>query len=186
VCFRRPRRSAAGARFARLAVLSLALLLAPAAAAAEPAFHRDQTLLPKSLRTSSTQAVGHAASTGGTLARTFAGLAIVLAVVFATYWLLRTYARGKRGKGDGKIEVLATTPLAPNRSVHLLRVGDVLILVGSAEGGITRLKTYSPEESDLVQAQLDGGSDPLWPLSGGGAAARRGLVEELRRRTVRS
>lgn len=163
---------------------------APTALGATP-FKRDQTLLPKQLRSpSAPAAAAHATSTGSTIARTIAGLAIVLAVIFATYWLLRAYARGKRAKSDGKIEVLATTPLAENRAVHLLRVGDGLILVGSAEGGVTRLKCYSAEESDLVQAQLDGEADPLWQLGGGGSAGRprgtRAFVDELRRRTARS
>ena len=89
------------------------------------------------------------------------------------------------------IEVIATTPLTANRAVHLIRVGDELTLVGSAEGGVTCLRTYSPEESDLVQAQLDGEADPLWPLAGGGGGGdvpkgTRAFVDELRRRTARS
>ena len=162
--------------------------MAPAALGASSPFKRDETPLPKQLTSPSTvHSAAHAASTGGTIARTIAGLAIVIAVVFAIYWLLRAYARGKRGRGDGKMEVIATTPLAPNRAVHLLRVGDGLILVGSAEGGVTRLRSYSPEESDLIQAQLEGSADPLWQLdrSADPQRATRSFIDELRRRTAR-
>jgi flagellar protein FliO/FliZ len=181
---RLPARSGAAA----LLACAVTAVAAPAALGASSPYTRDETPLPKSLTNPSTaHAAAHAASTGGTIARTVAGLAIVLAVVFAVYWLLRAYSRGKRGRGDGKIEVIATTPLAPNRSVHLLRVGDALILVGSAEGGVTRLRSYSPEESDLIQAQLDGDTDQLWQLDRGGDKERttRSFVDELRRRTAR-
>ena len=173
---------------ATLFAFAVTAVFAPAVRAKGPAaaFRRDTTPLPKSLSTPvRPHTAVHAASATGTIARTVAGLAVVLAVVFGIYWLLKTYSRGKRGgKGDGKIEVLATTPLAPNRAVHLLRVGDGLILVGSAEGGVTRLRSYSAEESDLVQAQLDGSADPLWQLSPD-ARGKRSFVDELRRRTAR-
>ncbi len=183
-------------RFGRLSARSgVATLIAWAvAAAAAPdalgaaGLRRDRTPLPAQLSNPAAAHTVHASGTSGTIARTVAGLAIVLAVVFAVYWLLRAYARGKRTRGDGRIEVIATTPLAPNRAVHLIRVGDELTLVGSAEGGVTCLRTYSPEESDLVQAQLDGETDPLWPLAGGAAASprtTRAFVDELRRRTAR-
>lgn len=177
------------ARSGAAALLAWAATAATASAAlsATAPVKRDETPLPKQLTSTSTAHAAHAASTGGAIARTIAGLAIVLAVVFAIYWLLRAYGRAKKGRGDGKIEVIATTPLAPNRSVHLLRVGDGLVLVGSAEGGVTQLRCYSPEESDLLQAQLDGETDRLWQLSRGddGQRASRSFMDELRRRTAR-
>ena len=162
----------------------LVAVLAPAASAKDkaPAFHRDDTLLPASLRKPSPTTTAHTASTTGELARTIAGLAIVLAVLFGVYWLFKTYARGKGTKGDGRLEVVATTPLAPNRAVHLIRVGDALVLVGSAEGSVTRLRAYTPEESERLEAQLDGEPGPLRPF---GADEGAGFVEQLRRRTVR-
>ena len=171
---------------ATLIAWAVAAAAAPAALGAS-GLRRDRTPLPAQLSNPAATHAVHATGTGGTIARTVAGLAIVLAVVFAVYWLLRAYARGKRTRGDGRIEVIATTPLAQNRAVHLLRVGDELTLVGSAEGGVTCLRVYSPEESDLVQAQLDGESDPLWPLGGAAATPRgaRAFVDELRRRTAR-
>lgn len=173
---------------ATLIAWAFAVAAAPAALGAK-GLRQDRTPLPAQLSNPTASHAAHVSGTGGTIARTVAGLAIVLAVVFAVYWLLRAYARGKRTRGDGRIEVIATTPLTANRAVHLIRVGDELTLVGSAEGGVTCLRTYSPEESDLVQAQLDGEADPLWPLAGGGAGdvpkGTRAFVDELRRRTAR-
>jgi flagellar protein FliO/FliZ len=174
-----------------------ALLACAVAAAFSPAalgaggFQRDKTLLPAQLRNPSTPAAAHSASASGTLARTIVGLAIVLAVVFGVYWLLKIFARGKNkaGKGDGRMDIVATTPLAPNRSLHLIRVGDSLILVGSAEGGISTIRTYSLEESDALQEQIDAQSDPLWPVAVGETVGprdvKRSFMAELRRRTAR-
>ena len=43
--------------------------------------------------------------------------------------------------------MVATTQLAANRSLHLLRVGDELILVGAAEHGVTPLRVYNAGEA---------------------------------------
>lgn len=161
------------------------VVLVPTASAKAPAFHQDTTPLPSSLsETTTTTSAAHSTSTGGELARTVAGLAIVLAVLFGVYWLFKTYAKGKQTKSDGRLEIVATTALAPNRAVHLIRVGDGLVLVGSAEGAITRLKAYSVDESAALEARLDGDPAQLRPF-GAEAAGPSGFVEQLRRRTAR-
>lgn len=159
-------------------------VLAPTASAKAPAFHEDTTPLPASLSQSTTTTASHSASAGSSLARTVAGLAIVLAVLFGIYWLFKTYAKGKQTKSDGRLEIVATTALAPNRAVHLIRVGDGLVLVGSAEGSITRLKAYSAAESAALDARLEGEPGALRPF-GSEAAGPSGFVEQLRRRTAR-
>src|SRR3954468_19679178 len=68
-----------------------------------------------------------AASSGGGsgLVRTFVGLAIVLAVIYGLYWVLKQ-VRGSRetaASGSG-LQSLATVPLGPNRSMHLVRAGE--------------------------------------------------------------
>jgi flagellar biosynthetic protein FliO len=154
-------------------------------------FQRDRTLLPTQLREPATPAAAHTTSAGSSIARTIAGLAIVLGVIFAVYWLLKTFARSKaKGggvKGDGRMEIVATTPLAPNRALHLVRVGDGMILIGSAEGAISAIRTYSPEETDDLQEQIDAQSDPLWPIAVGidPGSTTTGFMAELRRRTTR-
>jgi flagellar protein FliO/FliZ len=186
VCFRRPAAHQLGTV---LLASVLAVLLCPTIASAAkkakaPAFHRDETPLPAALRTPAAAHVStHAGSTGGTLARTIVGLAIVLAVLFGVYWLLKTYAKGNKTKGDGRLEIVATTPLAPNRAVHLIRVGDGLVLVGSAEGSVTQLKTYDDAESAAIQTRLDEVA-PIRTIAPD-PHSKRGIVDELRRMTVR-
>jgi flagellar protein FliO/FliZ len=178
-------RPAAQAGFTTLIAAVCLAVLAPTAAAKAPAFHRDETPLPSSLtKPAAATAAAHSASTSGALARTVAGLAIVLAVLFGVYWLFKTYAKGKQTKSDGRLEIVATTALAPNRAVHLIRVGDALVLVGSAEGSITRLKAFSNEESAALEARLNGDPDQLRPF-GSEQAGPSGFVDQLRRRTAR-
>src|SRR4051812_35505203 len=118
------------------------------------AFHRDRTPLSPAL--SDQVSSGHASSGGGAaFARMVVGLVIVIAVIFGVYWLLKTWgARTKGGlqKNGGQIEVLATTVLAPNRSVHLIRVGGDVVLVGATDGGITPLRTYEPTDLRALEA----------------------------------
>jgi flagellar protein FliO/FliZ len=187
VCVRRLlARSGAASLFAWVVAAAFS-----SSALAAGGFKRDRTLLPAQLRDPATPASAHTTSTGGTLARTIVGLAIVLAVVFAVYWLLKTFARSKtKGvKGDGRMEIVATTPLAPNRALHLVRVGDGMILVGSAEGGISAIRAYSAEESDDLQVQIDAQNDPLWTVAPGTETGRRDVkssfMAEIRRRTTR-
>lgn len=175
--------------FATLLAWGIAAAFAPIALGAPGGFHRDKTLLPAQLRNPSNSSAAHVAGTGSTLARTIVGLAIVLAVVFGIYWLLKTYTKSKNsgGKGDGRMDIVATTPLAPNRALHLVRVGDDLILVGSSEGGVTRIREYTAAESDALQTRLTAERDPLWAIATGEGPNREksGFLAELRRRTAR-
>ena len=85
------------------------------------------------------------------------GLAIVLAVVYGVYWLLKKrYRGGTRGGAvaDGRLEIVATTALAGNRAVHLLRAGDELFLIGSSEQSVTGLRSWGPEEARRLEAVL--------------------------------
>jgi len=183
------RRLLARSGTAALLAWAAAAAFAPTTALGAGSFHRDRTPLPKTLSDPSSPAAVHNAGTGGTLARTIVGLAIVIAVVFGIYWLLKTYSKGKTagGKGDGRMAIVSTTPLAPNRALHLVRVGDTLTLVGSAENGVSTIRTYSPEESEQLQEQLDAEDDPLWPVAVGDrpVASPAGIMAELRRRTAR-
>ncbi len=156
-----------GRPHAALAFVAL-VLACPSAAVAGP-FHRDRTPLPAS--------VSGASSATGSFARMIVGLAIVIAVIYGIYWLLKAYGRSKGGglRDDGRMNVLATTTLAPNRSLHLVRVGDEVVLVGSAEGGVSPLRVYSAEEARRLDA------DSLQPV----APQRGSLIEELRKRTAR-
>jgi flagellar protein FliO/FliZ len=151
-----------------------------------PAFHVDRTPLGSDV-TSAGGSSGKAASVGSAGAdviRTVVGLAVVLAVIYGVYWLLKSSARSKAGRADERIGVIATTPLAPNRSLHLVRAGDELILVGATDHSITPLRIYSGDDAVLVEGrpQIEA---PL-ALPPAAPARAESFLEALRRRTARA
>jgi flagellar protein FliO/FliZ len=142
-------------------------------------------------------ATGGAAGSG---MRVLLGLAVVVAVIFAVWWLLKRTNRGRRlpgagGKaGAGVVTVLSTTPVGANRNLHLVRVGDDVLLLGATEHGISALHTLDHEtarEQGLLPDAVADDDLPLppgvHPIAGlpGGGASKRGVLEDLRSRTVR-
>jgi flagellar protein FliO/FliZ len=96
---------------------------------------------------SGTTASAHAAS-GGSIARTIVGLAIVLAVIFGLRWVMKQYKSGREKKAAGTgLASMATLPLGQNRSLHVVRAGREVLVVGSGEHGVTPVRTYSEEEA---------------------------------------
>ena len=59
------------------------------------------------------------------------------AVIYGLYWVLKQVkaSRETAASGDG-LESVATLPLGPNRSLHLVRAGRELVLLGVAEHGV--------------------------------------------------
>ena len=89
----------------------------------------------------------HAAS-GGSIARTIVGLAIVLAVIFGLRWVMKQYKAGREKKAAGTgLAQMATLPLGSNRSLHVVRAGREVLVVGSGEHGVTPVRSYSEEEA---------------------------------------
>jgi flagellar protein FliO/FliZ len=158
----------------------LAVLPASAHAAEVP---RDRTPLPASL-TGGGSHTSHS-SDGAAFMRLGLGLLVVLAVIFGIYWLLKRSGKGRALRGAaGAVTVVDTTQLAPNRAVHLLRVGDELVLVGSSEHGVAPIRVYGAEEARALAEWLDRAAI----LARGGGQSGGGLslvVDALRRRTAR-
>jgi flagellar protein FliO/FliZ len=163
---------------AAAAVLCLPVL-APASALA--AAHGEDTPLNLPADKGAKHVTG--VSSGGSLVRTFVGLAIVLAVIYGIAWVLKQVKASKeeRRRGGG-LQTTAVVPLGPNRALHLVRAGRELVLVGVAEHGVTPIRTYSEEEAiELGLVGEDGedlDDDP--PRAG---AVR--WLDRLRDRTVR-
>jgi flagellar protein FliO/FliZ len=161
------------------------LLSAPAAAlaaAANTAKHGEN--LPLDLPT---QAPQHLAgqSAGGSLMRTFIGLAVVVAVIYGVAWLLRTAKRSKEERNSGTgMRSEAVVALGPNRSLHLVRTGHDLVLLGVAEHGVTPIRTYTEDEARAqgLLPEYDGEADAGAPPAGGWAGH---VLDELKRRTRR-
>src|ERR1700742_1284790 len=113
----------------------------------------------------------HAAS-GGSIARTIVGLAIVIAVIFGLRWVLKQFKAGKEKKAaGGGLSSMATLPLGQNRSLHVVRAGREVLVVGSGEHGVTPVRSYSEEEARALglledeepveQPALESGAAPL-------------------------
>ena len=136
----------------------------------------------------------HAASggSGGGLVRTFVGLAIVLAVIYGLYWVLKQVKASRESAASGSgLESVATIPLGPNRSLHLVRAGRELVLLGVAEQTVVPIRAYREDEARAL-GLLDGvagseifeADEPTAPPTPG--AAVRDLLGRLQQKTVRS
>jgi flagellar protein FliO/FliZ len=141
----------------------------------------------------------HSASTpgasGGNLVRTFVGLAIVLAVIYGLYWILKQVKAGREERASGSgLASVATLPLGPNRSVHLVRSGREYVLVGASEQGVTPIRSYTEEEAlgaGLIGQDVEYDAEgneltapaPARPQKSG--ILIRDILDEMRRRTVR-
>src|SRR5215212_1049752 len=90
-------------------------------------------------------------SAGGSLVRTFVGLAIVIAVIYGLYWVLKQVKASREEKASGEgLAAIATLPLGPNRSLQLVRAGRELVLVGVSKHGDTPVRTYSEDEAEAA------------------------------------
>jgi flagellar biosynthetic protein FliO len=161
------------------------LLVAPSDAFA---YKRDNTLLPADVRTP-----GHATTTAhiASGARSAAfhmlfGLAVVSALIFGLYKILkRSSAKNdKTVLDDGWMQVVSSTPIGPSRSLHLVRVGNEVVLLASSEQSVTPVRVYAAEEAERLGVdalpQIGSGSK-----SSGNPGFGASLVESLKRLTAR-
>src|SRR3954471_13329073 len=140
---------------------------------------------PVNLNDGSPSAKVPGGSAGGSLVRTFVGLAIVIAVIYGLYWVLKQVKASREEKASGEgLAAIATLPLGPNRSLQLVRAGRELVLVGVSEHGVTPVRTYSEDEAEAI-GLLDGDVVDDEPPAGGEGGALRRVIDDLRRKTVR-
>jgi flagellar protein FliO/FliZ len=168
------------------------LLCAPATVLAA-----DGESTPLGLDAASGEASQAAGPGGSGLLRTIVGLVVVIAVIYALTWVLKAVKRAREDQASGTaLDSVASLPLGPNRSLHLVRAGDVVVLLGVSEGGVTPIRTYHEEEAlalGLIPAEppVDALAS-LLPAAGAGLVVPRArgagrlakVVEGLRRRTV--
>jgi flagellar protein FliO/FliZ len=126
---------------------------------------------------------------GGGLVRTFVGLAIVLAVIYGLYWVLKQVKASRESSASGQgLESVATIPLGPNRALHLVRAGRELVLLGVAEQTVVPIRAYREDEAralGLLNApETFDADEPTQPPTPG--AALRDLFGRLQQKTVRS
>lgn len=143
---------------------------------------------------------GNSNSASGGLMRTFMGLLVVVAVIYGLYWILKQVKKAKEEQASGSgLHSLASLPLGPNRSLHMIRAGREIVLVGVAEHGVAPIRSYTEQEayeagliSDDDDDDAAGGTGPAGPanpLTKAGFAkpsdALKQGLEKLRARTVR-
>jgi flagellar protein FliO/FliZ len=133
---------------------------------------------------------------GGGLVRTFVGLAIVLAVIYGLYWVLKQVKASRETAASGNgLQSLASVPLGANRSMHLVRAGEEIVLVGVSEQAVVPIRIYREAEAraaGLLEApadDVDGDGEVVAatrtaPPSPG--AFVRDLLTRVQQRTVRS
>lgn len=93
----------------------------------------------------------HASGSSASIVRTIVGLAIVLAVIFGLRWVLKQFKAGKERKAaGGGLSSMATLPLGANRSLHVVRAGREVLVVGSGEHGVTPVRSYTEEEAQAL------------------------------------
>lgn len=175
------------------------LLLAPAYAAGAPASTSTTPsgslgeATPLDLPTSETTQLDTTGggSSGGSLVRTFVGLAIVIGVIYGITWVLKQVksSREERTRGNG-LSTAAVVALGPGRSLHLIRAGRELLLVGVADHGVVPIRTYTEEEAVRLGLDVPPDDDAPTPRAGGRSGGRRPaaisqLLDHLRERTVR-
>ena len=173
--------------------VTCAVLAAPAAFAATSTTATGENT---PLRLDPTPAAEHSSGGGGGIVRTIVGLAVVLGVIYGLHWVLKQVksSRESRSTGGG-LEPLSTLALGPGRSVHLVRAGSEIVLLGCAEQSVTPLRVYSEEEARelglltaagdaLDLTAPDGGNGPL-NAGPGSPPDVRDLLRRIQRWTVR-
>jgi flagellar protein FliO/FliZ len=116
---------------------------------------------------------------GGSIVRTIVGLAVVIGVIYGLTWVLKQVKASKSTAASGAgLETLATLPLGTNRTLHLVRAGDEVVLLGAGEGGVTPIRTYNEREARAL-GLLDGDVELVAQ-----PALTGSLVDRLRSRTV--
>lgn len=176
-----------------VAAVACALLLAPAAFAATSTTATGENT---PLRLNPAPATEAGGGGGGGIVRTIVGLAVVLGVVLGLHWILKQVKASRESHSTGRgLQPLSTLALGPGRSLHLVRAGSEIVLIGSAEHGVTPLRSWTQDEAralgllDEDGDDRDGGDDtrPRGPLNAGPGSPPdlRGLLRRVQRWTVR-
>ena len=96
---------------------------------------------------------------GGSVVSMLGGLAVVVAMLFASLWLLRRLAQ-PHGAAAGMLRILATTAVGSRERVVVVEVGNSCLVLGVAPGQVTT----------LAQIPRDQMPEPPAPITGGFAA----------------
>lgn len=73
-------------------------------------------------------------------------LVLVIALIYGFFYLLKKLSAPKDG-GLDLVRVLETRNLSGNRNLHLVEVGNQILLVGSSENGVTLISEVTDKET---------------------------------------
>jgi flagellar protein FliO/FliZ len=178
-----------------LAAPSVALGAGASTTKASDPYGEDTAL---NLPSGDSESVQAATGGGGGLVRTFVGLAVVIAVIYGLYWVLKQVKAGREERTVGTgLQTTATVALGANRALHLVRAGNELVLVGVADHAVTPIRTYTEDEARAAGLLVEDADDDEGTPSEGSTAPRakgnglRGMtigeaLERIRRATVRA
>lgn len=146
-----PRIAAAGRALAILAITALATGAAPAFAATAASGKKvDPESLP--IPEGSSSPAGLSGGAGGTLLRLGLGLVVVVGLIAAVWFVMKRIQRSRypaldeRG-GSSVIDVVATASLGPNRTLHLVRIGEEMVLVGATDHSVNAVARIGAEDA---------------------------------------
>jgi flagellar biosynthetic protein FliO len=163
-----------------LALLSLALSAIPAQAAAKAKAANPENLPIPEGSAAPTALSGGA---GGTLLRLGLGLVVVVGLISLVWYVMKRIQRSRYPaldeRGPSLIDVVTTTSLGPNRSLHLVRVGDEIVLVGSTDHSVNIVARIGGDDAALIEDVA-----PLSPAFGRSSTAVRGAAMDDRERAV--
>ena len=86
-----------------------------------------------------------AASDAGGVAQVVLGLAVVLALIVGSLWLLKRLS-APRGAAGGLLKVITAVAVGPRERVVVVEVGDVWLILGVAPGQISALQQIPRQE----------------------------------------
>lgn len=82
---------------------------------------------------------------GGSIVQMLVGLAIVLAMLVGSLWLLKRLSL-PRGGASGLLRVIAGTPVGPRERVVVLEIGSTWLVLGVAPGQVSTLAEVPRQE----------------------------------------
>jgi flagellar biogenesis protein FliO len=123
-------------------------------------------------------------------------------VILAIWFVMKRLQRGRfpgSPVDSDLVDVVATTALGPNRFLHLVRVGDELILIGATDHSITPVMRVGSDDASLGALGPDVLGSTATPEARAAASVRldpraraeqsasaQSLVDRLRGMTMRT
>ncbi|MGI9539610.1 MAG: flagellar biosynthetic protein FliO [Miltoncostaeaceae bacterium] len=187
--WRRTRLTPAG-RVCAWSLTAIAAALALPALAAAQANDPESQPIPDG---SSAPTVISEGSAGSGL-RLVIGLAVVIGLIAVVWWVLKRVQANRFPQGEGGgdvVSIIATTPLGPNRALHLIEVAGELVLVGATDHGITPVARITGDptrdalELGAPEMATPGAPTAFDPRGQITDAAEGRLVDRLRALTAR-